>query len=690
MHTSYTPPQSITVASLPANSCTRVDNVSDTAGGSYKTVKTSLKSIARDPYIVELINTKVFMIHRIAIHTLQFLKLYLIYSYETSGHLPAVSNALIINIMKTLAPKQTRRGRPPKDETVELRKHLLAFHLQYYKPLMLEEETLSCEHLSRVLEYMAINIESVYLNNIRQHFVTCLERYINVIAKKKSRLDAIKNSALDAVDKEEQTSKLCGLLRGLKNDILSLDSDMCSPVMYHNFILQTRQAILPVKATYRNDNVYYDIQCSPEQYMLGMFRMTLEIENLGETTISVFPIRTSIIPKYIKIDTTTLVHLLIDREKHGHSKSHYITKGNMLTYQDEIWSLFFKTEKALFSNRNQGKHRFNYMIETDGVGCSVLLIRRRQEIRVDIRQPRPTISDVKYIDEVPTEVLQRKKLVAIDPNLSDLLYCVTREADQIIKLRYTQDQRRKETKSKKYMRLIEHFKLQTVIEGRTVIQWEAELCKHSRKTVNFMHFQGYIKHKNLINSKLLPFYQTFLYRKLRLNGYINRQKSEARFLNRFTRVFGSKEHVVIGIGDYEQHQHRKYKEPAKGKGFRKMFKRAGYNSLYLVDEHKTSCRCNNCGDIVEGNYVTGGKCQTFRVCKNPRPWRKDENIIRHGLLMCQTCSKLWCRDTNAALNILEIMKAAQLARQRPKYLSRGKVSISNTTSVLPTILSPVL
>ena len=33
-------------------------------------------------------------------------------------------------------------------------------------------------------------------------------------------------------------------------------------------------------------------------------------------------------------------------------------------------------------------------------------------------------------------------------------------------------------------------------------------------------------------------------------------------------MFGTPEEVVIGFGDFEQAQHRKYKEPVKGKGFR--------------------------------------------------------------------------------------------------------------------------
>ena len=46
--------------------------------------------------------------------------------------------------------------------------------------------------------------------------------------------------------------------------------------------------------------------------------------------------------------------------------------------------------------------------------------------------------------------LARKGVVAIDPNLSDLIHCVNTNAPDQVKFHYTKDQRRRETKVKKY------------------------------------------------------------------------------------------------------------------------------------------------------------------------------------------------------------------------------------------------
>jgi len=180
-----------------------------------------------------------------------------------------------------------------------------------------------------------------------------------------------------------------------------------------------------------------------------------------------------------------------------------------------------------------------------------------------------------------------------------------------------------------------------------------------------------------VNWKIAPHYMNSRYRRLKLNSFINTQKSETRFLNRFQKLFGSSENVIIGIGDYDQYKQRKFKEPIKGKGFRTMFRKYGYD-IYLVDEHKTSCRCNNCH----------GEAKTFRECKNPRPEPKNEErkkkyhktILRHGLLICQRCKSLWNRDLNASLNIYSIVKSHIDGNERPKYLQRSKIC-SGATSV---------
>ena len=169
----------------------------------------------------------------------------------------------------------------------------------------------------------------------------------------------------------------------------------------------------------------------------------------------------------------------------------------------------------------------------------------------------------KYIDDLSVEErtgLLDKKVVAIDPNMSDLIYCI----DDVDKtFRYTQNQRRKETKAKKYRDILQQSKKSTRVSGKTVAQWEAELSHVNKKTLRFDDFKKYIEAKNRISQTLSSFYEERIHRKLKLSGFINRRRSEQRMLTRFQKMFGSPDEVVIGFGDFEQAKHRKYHEPVK-------------------------------------------------------------------------------------------------------------------------------
>ena len=132
-------------------------------------------------------------------------------------------------------------------------------------------------------------------------------------------------------------------------------------------------------------------------------------------------------------------------------------------------------------------------------------------------------------------------------------------------------------------------------------------------------------------------------------------------INNFQKIFGKPDKTIICIGDFEQKQHMKYKEPTKGIGLRKLFRQAGYK-VFLVDEFRTSCKCSKCGE---------GNCEKFLTRKNPKPY-KSGNILVHGLISCKNCSNVWNRDVNGATNIYKIAKNVINGLERPKYLCREK------------------
>ena len=69
--------------------------------------------------------------------------------------------------------------------------------------------------------------------------------------------------------------------------------------------------------------------------------MLKEVEKNECSVSNVFPMRTGIIPKHIRLDTTTLVHLLMTKKQVN--KTDYLFKGNLKRFEDKIWEFFFRT-----------------------------------------------------------------------------------------------------------------------------------------------------------------------------------------------------------------------------------------------------------------------------------------------------------------------------------------------------------
>ena len=123
----------------------------------YKSTKTSLKSILKHHELnTTKINDVVIKAHKIVIHTLQFLKLYMLDSYETNNHiLPEIDKVYILNVMKIVCgEKHTNTGRPPNKETIELHEKLILFYNQHYKPYT-QPEQLDYEYMNNILTYLS-------------------------------------------------------------------------------------------------------------------------------------------------------------------------------------------------------------------------------------------------------------------------------------------------------------------------------------------------------------------------------------------------------------------------------------------------------------------------------------------------------------------------------------------------------
>jgi hypothetical protein len=190
-------------------------------------------------------------------------------------------------------------------------------------------------------------------NNIKLHFFNYVRCYVN------GTFNYEYDDNISQNENFERKKQLKSELYHVKEDLINgtLNSDQ----KYHSWIKEKQTKIFPPKGD--KDKIFAkNLESKPQQYFKYMIFMNRELEDKKVKTFNVFPLRSSCTPKYITIDTQTIVHLLM-KEK-GDSK--YLKK--ISTKADIIWHKFFKTESYIFRKKN---YHFNHLIHTDGVGASI-------------------------------------------------------------------------------------------------------------------------------------------------------------------------------------------------------------------------------------------------------------------------------------------------------------------------------
>ncbi|KAJ2655688.1 hypothetical protein IW148_005955 [Coemansia sp. RSA 1199] len=300
-------------------------------------------------------------------------------------------------------------------------------------------------------------------------------------------------------------------------------------------------------------------------------------------------------------------------------------------------------------------------------------------------QRRQQKADCEYISDLSQAQLQSTagRCVLVDPGRRDLLYMLHEKSmvDDKNVYRYTRCQQRKETRVKKYRKILEREKKADIAD---IAALERTLSAGSYIKPDLKLFEEYLAARAEVAERLTRFYnrtmcrqqvgattpEVPLHRKLRLSAFINRKRAADQLLvNRLRKRFTSD--AIFVMGNWGAPMTR-FHEPIRGKFWRTLLKRGGF-TVYLIDEHLTSSFCPTCEERI----------LTFLDIPNPRPWMRTKRpeVKCHGLLGCtsQTCvefegnylgqkkdesegekkgsvkRRLWNRDLSAVLNFRKIL-----------------------------------
>jgi len=588
--------------------------------GSFITIKTSLKSILKNYTINQpKINKLVIECNDIVIRTYQFIRLYLLDCYYKNKSIPTFDKDTILYFIRACGIRDNR-GRQQANN--DFQQELELFYETEFKPCI-NKEKYNLVNKSYIIPYLAIQIQTGLNNNIKEHFITRIRRFMNIFTPIELTTDENKK-----------------IFNNVKNLVL-LDKIDEIPEEMQKWAFWIRNNFLP--AEYEKA-FGYDCKVNPTNYLFYTIKMNEEIEkkNLNLTDkfklFQPIPLRNSIIPHYITLDANGVLSTF---KEDGETSLGYKVSEN----KEKIWNMIFNTKNKILNKKG---YEFK-TIQTDGFGVSICY----QKIGKNSNQNNEYIEcDDLYITDLDDEEIEKckkRKLVSIDPGKHSLVYMLDEEKK---KLRYTASQRRVESYRKKYNMISRWEKL-----NNNIIEEETKLSIQNCKTVNYEKFKLYLQEKTRLNDKIKSFYEKDIHRKFKWRTWIYQRKSEDNFINRIENTYGKREDILLCYGNWSNTKQMKYLMPTKGIGMRRAIEKKF--DVILVDEFRSSKLCSCCYKELE-NY----KLNKYELSEYKKHNGKEINKI-HRLLICRSCRSnglenknitFMNRDMNACINILNISK----------------------------------
>lgn len=398
-----------------------------------------------------------------------------------------------------------------------------------------------------------------------------------------------------------------------------------------------------------------------------------------------FPLRKSVVPSSITIDTVTLITLFTKLE--NAKAINVLLKNNLSLLRDNIWNHVFDVQCEKFKYSKQ--YHFNHTIKTNGVDVDILFVHKKLD-GVEIKLPKnnknkdiyPYIDDLGMKDGVHNKEkmmeelkkLDEKYIVAYnDPGINpDLLHMCD---DNKRFYRYTVKQRLNEMGTVKNRRILRKYKKL----NPQLLKAEQKIGEHTSKSCDFKKFMGYAKVKIEQNKILVEHYVKEFFRKMVFRSYINKLRSESKIVKNIKRIFGTKygthetdgREILLVYGDWSRKDQMRgcISVPCVG-----LLRRLARDfKIMHFDEYNTSCLDNT----------------TRKKNENPKVRMKDGTTKNlHAVLESKILkeikgkkvelSRFQNRNRNAVQNFKVIVDGYRETGERLIEYRRGKVNAPKT------------
>jgi len=354
----------------------------------YKTIKVPLKSVlGKKKEIQACINELVCEINDLTIHSYQFIRLYILECYNKNGSIPTIDEKFVLYCIRTLG-KKDNRGRKCKD--AELLEKLKLFYKATYQPLLKHKPT-NLKNRSKIIQYLATQIHTSLSNNLQERFIQHFLRFVN--------------KTVDSVDCDKST------LFQFKMRLLRLES---TGFMFDRWKKRHLPHIFPESV---KKNVHYDVKARPFEYLKGMLYMVRVLEKAGHKLFQALPLRTNIVPKHITLDTAGIVDYF---GMEGKTKTELLKA--IREHQHEVWDNILNLNHKVFRNKH---YRFHHQIQTDGISCCLLFIRKGLESKKrSTRLPSTQKEEYHNLQGLPIEILETRSEEHTSAIPESIVWCI--------------------------------------------------------------------------------------------------------------------------------------------------------------------------------------------------------------------------------------------------------------------------
>ncbi|KAI8092844.1 uncharacterized protein BX664DRAFT_261191 [Halteromyces radiatus] len=527
--------------------------------------------------------------------------------------------------------------------------------------------------------YESNKIQTSYLNNIQRNFESRLRHFVNRLLNVTEDAALLTDGLVESGATEEEIDEavrqqITMPAAQFKRAIVRHPSERNDALLRNAYpqafdqIVAILDLIQPIPLRNFHQNHYTHVKYDPAKYITAFYHLANAFHTNGYREFNWYPLRTSWVPSFVQIDTKILHTKILARTYSG-GRSVLFTPEFKIQTWGEVVDLRRQCWKPQNGNGDE-VHTFVFRgtVYTDGVSL-VIAKQNKNTLAMGGRQAyQAPVRTTQYIDELNVDQHHEiaNRCVLIDVGRRDMLYCVLESSTtvNVSAYRYTSNQRRNETKRRRYAKIL--------LERKTnqVTQAELELSHTNSKTLNVGDFTTFLQTRATVWQALHEFYAMIVFRKLRLSAYIRRQQSDERLVKSLRNQFGNDS--VLVIGDWSA-PHQRHHEPMRGVGMRRMLVRFGCQ-LYLIDEFRTSKVCPSCSQR---------SLEHFGLFPNPRPFRTGQ-VRRWGLLRCtsQQCldamtaaghegsHRQWNRDLMACLNMRTILLSHREGNDRPEPFVR--------------------